>query len=623
MCGIAGVFHLDGKPVARALTARMRSVIEHRGPDDEGEFFEDGVALVSRRLAILDLSAAGHQPMSNEDGTIWVTFNGEIYNYLELVPGHRFRSHCDTEVILHAYEEAGPDCVRQFNGMFAFAIWDRRRQQLVLARDRMGVKPLYYKFEGGTLTFGSEIKAILQDENVPRRADPTAIHQFLRYGYGVDDRTFFAGVQKLPPGHLLIVRRDGLALRRYWDIPEEADGDGERPEREYVEECRSLLSDAVRIRLRSDVPLGFHLSGGLDSSSVLALAARQMNDRPLTFSGAFPEHPLFDERPYIRTMVEHVGTDHHEIEPRYDDFPGELARILWFMDEPAVGPGVFPQMAVSRLCRRYVKVVLGGQGGDELFGGYQKYALSYARDWLRRAARSPGSVSPAEVARIAGHLLSKFRTVGFAASLRKIAARRKSVSPDIWTAEALAGVASYAAPVGRPAPGDRLHQEMLWDARHHLGGLLQVEDRVSMAVSIEARTPFLDYRLVEFSARVPPMLRMKNLVTKFLVREAVRDLLPPSIVDRRDKRGFPTPVDLWFRGPLRGWVEEVLVSSPRVASRGLFDSAALRRLLAEHQAGRDRSALLWRLLCVEIWFRTFIDPPAIPSATPVALTAVA
>jgi asparagine synthase (glutamine-hydrolysing) len=406
-----------------------------------------------------------------------------------------------------------------------------------------------------------------------------------------------------------LARQEGIAVRRYWEIPPVAQEDGARPEHEYIRECRELLEDAVRIRLRSDVPVGFHLSGGLDSSSVLALARNAMSQTPLTFSGAFTEDPRYDERPYIRTMVAALGTDHHEVIPQYGDFPGELASIIWYMDEPAVGPGVFPQLAVSRLCKQHVKVVLGGQGGDELFGGYQKYTIGYLRDYQHQLLHGRHALDPAELGRIAVNLAGKLQYLGVGNSMTKVLRRRRRGKVSWFTPEALAQVAPPADQPRLDATGDHLHQEMLWDMRYYLPGLLQVEDRVSMAVSIEARTPFLDYRVVEFAARLPPMLRLKNLITKYVVRQAVRDLLPARIVNRRDKRGFPTPIDIWFRQDLKDWVYEMLIGSPRLRQRGLFDPGIVARLYDEHQRGQDNSLALWSLLCVEVWFQTFIDRP--------------
>ena len=613
MCGIAGIFHFDGRTPSPQLTARMRSVMSHRGPDDEGEYFDGPVALAVRRLSIIDLSPTGHQPMCNEEGSVWICFNGEIYNYVELIPqlkakGHRFHSHTDTEVILHAYEDWGPQCIDFLNGMFAFAIWDCRAQQLFIARDRMGVKPLYYTLHNNTFLFSSEIKAILQDVTVPRRPNLTAIHEYLQYEYNLDDGTFFDGIKKLMPGHYMIVRREGVSIQKYWEIPPVNHEEGARSEQEYIERCFELLQDAVRIRLRSEVPLGFSLSGGLDSSSVLGLASRMLSRTPLTFSGAFAEDPRYDERPYIHTMVNLLGTEHHEIVPHFRDFLMELENIIWFMDEPVVGPGVFSQLAVSRLCSKHVKVVLGGLGGDELFGGYQRYTISYLRDYQYNLLRGKQPIDLAEWFRMATNLKSKVQYIGLQNTWAKIVRHLKRGSDSWFTQDALALVKNdgHREPI---VDGDRLHQEMLWDMRYFLPGLLHVEDRVSMAVSLESRTPFLDYRLVEFAARVPSILQLRNLTTKYLVRQAMRNVLPAKIVNRRDKCGFPTPLDIWFRRELKDWLYEMLISSPRFRQRGLFDHSKIARLYNEHQNGRDNSIGLWSLLCTEMWFQVFLDQP--------------
>jgi asparagine synthase (glutamine-hydrolysing) len=580
MCGIAGVFNLDSRPVDLAVLERMSGVIAHRGPDDMGIYVDVNVGLVHRRLAIIDLGAGGHQPMVSADGQTCVVFNGEIYNYLELAAelrGHgcTFRSRSDTEVILHAYRIWGRDCVQHFNGMFAIAVWDRNDRSLWLARDRLGVKPLYYAFDGRRLVFGSEIKALREVDGVGRRANPQAIAQYLERTYPVDDQTWFDGVQQLPPGTTAhLDARGRLLAETYWDpadLYRRAEPRDDAPAR-----IRELLEDSVRLRLRSDVPVGAHLSGGLDSSSVVALMSRLSEVPVHTFSGAFAEGAQYDEREFINVVAQRFGTLHHEVVPGWEVVPQLLPTLIWHMDEPSVGPGLLPQFLVCSLSRDHgVTVVNGGQGGDELFGGYPKYLAHH--DLAQRARTALGR----QRRRLLGGVSRDFHR-----AVRGLDLRRPGVLAD------------------------PLANEMYGDVRHYLQALLHVEDRTSMAVSIESRTPLLDYRLVELAASIPSSDKMAGGVLKSVLRDAMRDLLPSVIVDRRDKRGFPTPIGPWMRGPLHQWVRQVVLD-PDFLQRRIYTRARLETLLALHRrAAVDATHPLWQALNIALWFQRFDADPA-------------
>jgi asparagine synthase (glutamine-hydrolysing) len=619
MCGIAGVYDRGGVPADAALLERMAGTLAHRGPDGDGFYLDGPVGLAHRALHIIDLSEAAFQPMGSTDGDHWLVFNGEIYNYVELMQelearGQRFRSRSDSEALLASYAAWGVDCLAHLNGMFAFAIWDRARRRLFLARDRMGIKPLYYWWDGRRLVFASEIKALLCHPAINAEPNGTAIADYWRAMYTSGDQTWFKNIRRLQPGEFMLVDRRGMQIRRYWDLPAYADGPG-RDEADYVEEVRALLEDSVRLCLRSDVPLGAHLSGGVDSSAIVGLLSRQVAPAQLkTFSGAFDEGPEYDERGYIAAVAGRYGTEHHETVPTWQDLPATLPRLVWHLDEPVAGPGAFPQYFVCKLTRASgVIVVNGGQGGDELFGGYYGYLPSYFRSLIAEVRRKP---APEMVGALLGdglRLLGRpaLRRAGLAA-LRS--GRRGRLRPD--SANAVPAVfgptlhhleqdaASGGYSVGHRSP---LGEALAFDLRHYLPALLQVEDRMSMAWSLESRVPLLDYRLVELAMRIPPHLKLRRLETKHILRQAVADLLPPSVAARRDKKGFPTPISPWFAGPLHPWLREQLLG-PAARARGLFHPDAVTALLDEHAARRaDHSRTLWMLVNTHFWFKQFIE----------------
>jgi asparagine synthase (glutamine-hydrolysing) len=629
MCGIAGIYDKDGAPVEQAALERMAGAIRHRGPDGDGFYYGEGVGLAHLALRIIDLSDAARQPMSNEDGRLRLIFNGEIYNYRELRPdlearGHRFRSQSDSENILHAYEEWGPGCLGRFNGMWAFALWDEGTRRLFLARDRLGIKPLYYWWDGQQLIFGSEIKALLAHPAVAVEPNGAAIAQYFQAMHLGGDHTWFQGIHRLLPGHYLTVDASGLHIRRYWDLPAAEDPPGVRSEADYIAEVRALLADAVRIHLRSDVPVGAHLSGGVDSSAVVALISRQLDGPVRTFSGAFGEGPAYDERPYIQAVVDRYRTDHHEVVPTWEDLPAVLPRLVWHLDEPVVGAGAFPQYFVCKITRAAgVIVVNGGQGGDELFGGYYGYIPAYLRSLAQALRRRPAPGRAAALVADGARVLLDPTLRPVALTALRSGRRGRLQTGDGAALPAFFGptlrILDFASSILESAdpttdnpkskiqnPKSPLGAALAYDLRHYLPGLLHVEDRTSMAWGLESRVPLLDYRLVELAMRIPAPLKLRGLETKRILRRAVADLLPPAVAARRDKKGFPTPIDRWFAGPLAGWLEGQLLG-PEAQARGLFDPPYVRRALAEHRAGADRSRDLWMLLNTHQWWRLFVE----------------
>jgi asparagine synthase (glutamine-hydrolysing) len=618
----------DGGPVDERLVRSMRDTMEHRGPDDAGILVAGPVGLAHRRLSIVDLTRAGHQPMRNEDGTLWLVFNGEIYNYVELAAelrqaGHEFSSHTDSETILHLYEEHGERCVERLNGMFAFAIWDSRRGSLFVARDRLGIKPLCYYIDQRRFVCASEAKAILADGAVPRAADGRALADYMFAGFPLGDRTAFEGIRQLPAGHTMTVRQDGTTtLRKYWDV--EFRYDRRRSDEDTIAEVAALLDDAVRIHCRSDAPLGCHLSGGLDSSTVTSLAARHYE--PLkTFSIRFGEGGYYDETEYARAVAQHAGAEYLETVPDASDFAALLPMLLWHMEMPLPNAGGFSYYTVSSLAAEHVKVSLTGHGGDEVFAGYPAQ--------FRAAFGSSEGFAPAGAAPAPGpahawpvRLRRVLRSEGLAGIAQRMG-RRLNRQPrsleEQWVAlhcgpeprenVLLAGawrrglggyspVADYLDMFRNAATDEVLDRCLYHDLRTYLPGLLHMEDRVSMAVSLESRVPLLDYRIVDLLATVPPEQKVRGRVPKRLLRESASPLLPPKVTNRADKRGFPVPLDEWFSSQLRGFTEEIMLD-PRSLDRGVFDPGMLRR--------REWTASeAWTLVNVELWYRIFIDRDA-------------
>jgi asparagine synthase (glutamine-hydrolysing) len=637
MCGIAGsVGHRDAAAAA-ANGAAMLSLLAHRGPDGQGSWAaaDAPVWLGHRRLAIIDL-AAGAQPMATADGDLVVTFNGCIYNYRELrveleAAGRVFATHSDTEVILHAYAVWGEDCLRRFNGMWAFAIWDVRKRRLFAARDRLGVKPFYWLQRDGRLQFASEIKALLVDPANRRGVDQDGLRQYLTFQFCLGERTMFAGIQRLEPGHCLSFAPGDTAprIRSWWDVDFTIDEDHSAGW--FQRRLRELLEDSVRLRLRADVPLGAHLSGGVDSSTVVALARKLLPEgaRLLTFTGAFDHGPRYDERQHARLVAQRHGAEPHEIVMGPADFADSIERIVWHMDEPAAGPGVFPQYHVAALASKHVKVILGGQGGDELFIGYARYLVAYLEECLKGAIEDTGH-RPGYVATLGSIVPNLPSLQSYLPMLRAFWKRGPFGEPaqryfDLM--DRFGGVApllhgdlrvderrtmdEFRATFEVHGAASMINRILYFDLKTHLQSLLHVEDRTSMAFGLESRVPLLDYRLVELMASIPPRQKFENGRLKHLFLQAVDDLLPREIRERKDKMGFPVPLPEWGAGPLREFVHDVL-GSRAARQRGIFRSD---ELLAA--AGNEASfgRVTWGALCLELWHRQFVDGAGLPAAS--------
>jgi len=626
MCGIAGILS-HSQPVAATAARAMADAMAHRGPDDAGAWADHHCALAHRRLAIIDLSPAGHQPMANDDESLWIVFNGEIYNFQTLRHeleglGHRFRSRSDTEVILRAYEQWGPDCLRRLRGMFAFAIWDRRQRRLFLARDRVGKKPLFYTQQGDRFLFASELQGLLADPQVPREPDLAALDAYLSWGYIPAPATGFRGIHKLPPAHFLTLDLDPGQLRveRYWQLHYHPKL--RLSEAEAGAALEEKLTEAVRLRMISDVPLGAFLSGGIDSSIVVGLMAR-LSDRPVkTFSIGFPSD-TYNELEHARRIARLWSTDHHEfvVEP---DALTILPMLVRHFGEPYADSSAVPTYYVSRITRQSVTVALNGDGGDESFAGYDRYRANQIAERMRRL---PGSrLAAAALARALPDSLNFRNPLRRARRFLQVAHQRMSERYSRWigtlreedkdalyTDELRAHlgpqrpttwIEELFAPVRSLDPADAA---MAVDVQSYLPfDLLVKVDITSMANSLEARSPFLDHEVMEFAARLPVELKLRRGQSKYLLKRQFAALLPPENV-HRPKMGFGVPVGEWFRGPLRQLLCDTLLS-PRALDRGYFREATLRRLVEEHVAGRaDHTYPLWSLLMLELWHREVLE----------------
>jgi asparagine synthase (glutamine-hydrolysing) len=628
MCGIAGFINFDPSRVnyERApVLDRMCGALRHRGPDDQGLFFDHAAALGMRRLSIIDL-AGGHQPLHGCDPAVQVVLNGEIYNYQELRDelrraGHEFHTDTDTETIPHLYETYGAECVARLRGMFAFAVWDERRQQLLLARDRVGKKPLYYAVTpAGTFVFASELKALLQHPDMPRELDYEALDAYLSFGYVPDPLSIFRHVRKLAPGHRLLLTPAGVSVEPYWDFNYAPD-EPARPAEDYVAGLRELLEDAVRVRLMSDVPLGAFLSGGIDSSAIVGLMTR-ITGRPVrTFTIGFAEEP-YNELAPARAVAQHFGAEHTEllVEANSFDLVEELA---WHCDEPFADSSAIPTFLVSRLAREQVTVALSGDGGDELFAGYTRYL---PRHWQSNWTALPRALRQGVGQRLAHRLPHGFwgrnylhdaafdaleRYVENVSCFTQLAksslytADFRALAPDVEAAPA-----RFRALAQRVCTGDETDALLYLDGKTYLpGDILTKVDRASMAVSLEVRAPLLDQRLIEFVTRIPSRLKLYRGEAKYIFKQAVAGLVPPEVL-QRPKQGFAVPLDVWLRERLREQLRAVL-TEPRTQQRGYFNPRYVALLMDEHRRGRrDHSWRLWSLLMLELWHRQFMDTPA-------------
>ena len=638
MCGITGaVWTRPEKALDPQTLQSMIDVLAHRGPDGEGSYWAElrlqpgqatlpGVALGHRRLAIIDV-AGGKQPMANEDGSLWLVFNGEIYNFRDLRrrlegSGHRFKTRSDTETILHLYEDEGLEFLDHLNGMFALALWDANRRRLILARDRLGEKPLVYRLEPGRLLFASELKSLLQVPSVPRQLEPGAIDAYLTFKYVPHPQTIFRGIAKLPPGHTAIYADERLEVRRYWKPDFQAEDD--RPARQYAEELRELLSSSVQMRLESDVPLGAFLSGGIDSTIVVGLMQKLSPEPVRTFSIGFPV-PEYDETRYARLAADRFGTVHQEF--RVDpDAVAVLPKLVWHYDEPFADNSAVPTWYLSQVTRQHVTVALTGDGGDELFAGYPRYQAAWLAGYFDRLPelvrrvlagrfwqRLPASPRQKGIRRRFKRFVEVLNQPPLRRYLEWVAVFTEGRRAELYEDDFLASLPDVdpfdflAAEAARSTSRDPVTSLSLTDLTTYLPcDLMTKVDIASMAHGLETRPPFLDHRVVELAARMPLRHKFRLGRGKRILLEAFADLLPAEI-RKRGKMGFGVPMDHWFRGPLANLTREVLLD-PRTLGRGMFRPAAVQELVESHLSGRfDHSYRLWSLLVLELWQRRWVD----------------
>lgn len=629
MCGICGVVYCEREQVVDSLVLKqMCDAIRHRGPDDDGFYVNHNVGLGMRRLSIIDL-ATGKQPIANEDGQIWIVFNGEIYNHQLLrqelkEQGHRFKTKTDTEAILHAYEEYGENCVQKLNGMFAFAIWDQRKQQLFLARDRLGIKPLYYFFDKMRLVFGSEIKSILQAGEIPRRIDLQALDNFLTLEFIPAPLSIFQDIKKLPPGHTLTLRKHDIWIREFWDVQLTSNSPGSLETRQQL---RDLLQDAVKIRLMSDVPLGAFLSGGIDSSTIVALMAQVMDEPVKTFSIGF-EDATYNELQYARLIANKFKTEHHEfiIKPNAVELADQL---LKFLDEPFGDFSIFPTYLVSKMARDYVTVVLSGDGGDELFAGYDTYlADKIAKKYYQRlpqavrggilnrlfdlippSPKKKGLVNRAKRF-IEGMKLPEdihhMRWMVFLQQAEKMLLFNNEVQSGLVATDPYKFIRHYFAKVSYNH-SDEINKQMYVDLKMYLvDDILVKVDRMSMATSLEARVPFLDYRFVELAASIPGEFKMQGKNTKVILKQAMADLLPPEIL-YRGKEGFSIPIKNWLKKELKPLMLDTLAPD-KLKREGFFNHEYVHKLIKQHLSGTENhSHRLWALIIFGRWYDLYMS----------------
>ena len=631
MCGINGIAlsNRSNRRLDAELLVRMRDCLVHRGPDDDGLFLDRNVGLGHRRLSIVDV-AAGHQPMTNEDGTLHIVYNGEVYNHADYradleARGHVYETRCDTETILHLYEEYGDRCVDYLRGMFAFAIWDQKKQELFIARDRLGVKPLYYALTSdGSLYFGSEIKSLLVAGAVTPELNYPALPDYLANHATSGEETLFTGIKRLLPGHTLLWRDGHVEIKKYWDLKFTDSTSPERSDKEYVAEWLDLFRTSVRLRLMADVPLGMFLSGGIDSSAIAAMMSTMVNEPIKTFSVAFAEREA-NELEYARLVANKFKTDHHEIVVSPEEFFNALPQLIWHEDEPLAHPASVPLYFVSLLASRHVKVVLTGEGSDEMLAGYYRYRktvynLSFGNRYERMTTPSVRGLVKRTVENmpVGGGVKRKLgRTFlclpsnleslyfdNFAVFQRSKQARLLSNTTRELTGplDPYSGIHSLLA----DSDADTLLNQLLYaDTKTYLHELLMKQDQMSMAASIESRVPFLDHKLVELTASLPERMKLRGVTTKYILRESMKGILPDPILTR-SKMGFPVPLGAWFRGPFRTMIDEYVLGE-RVRARGIFDHTYLQQLVNEHQSGVDHSERLWMLVNFEMWQRQFLD----------------
>jgi asparagine synthase (glutamine-hydrolysing) len=621
MCGIAGIFGLNGTPVAYQEIKDMCNVLEHRGPNDEGFYINGNVGFGMRRLSIVDLEN-GHQPVNNEDGTVHVVMNGEIYNFRELraeleSKGHFFYTECDTEVIVHLYEEYGADCVQKLRGMFAFALWDEPRKRMLVVRDRLGKKPLYYGTFAGRLAFASELKSLLQLPEVDRELNWASVGHLFSFLSTPAGESIIQGVHKLPPGHMMLLEAGKVPnITRYWDV--EFKADYSQTEEQCAERLQELLMESVRIRMACDVPYGAFLSGGLDSSAVVAMMARQSSSPIKTFSIGFTE-PQFNEAPYAKRVARVFGTEHHELilEP---DVLGIIDDLVWYLDEPFGDSSAIPTYMVSKLAAQHVTVALSGDGGDELFAGYDRYVVEQKERRYRHIPSAVRNLLGAVGSRMAEGMKGRnfLRHIALdgvdryldASNLFNGDEKRSLFRPEI-AEQTIQDDPLRELAISLEKKGTHwLSALQYMDIHHYLPqDILTKVDRMSMAHSLETRSPLLDHKLVEYAATIPPEYKLRDGSTKHILKKAMRGILPDTIIDRR-KQGFAVPLGIWFRGELTDFVHDLLLSETSRA-RKIFNSDYIEKLLAMHHRGRQLDLQLWTLVSFELWCRRFLDQPLV------------
>lgn len=614
--------------VSRESLAEMNRPITHRGPDDEGFYLDRNLGFAVRRLSIIDVQS-GHQPISNEDSTVWLVYNGEIYNHQELrrgllARGHQYRTHSDTEAIVHLYEEYGSECVQHLHGMFAFALWDTRKRKLFAARDRLGIKPLYYFQDDDKFIFGSEIKALLAHPGVKASLNEDTLSEYLAFGYLSGPETLFNGIRKLPPGHTLELDEHGeLKIRQYWDL-RTSEEPSARPVSYYVDTYREQLEAAVAAHLMSDVPLGMFLSGGLDSSTIAALMTKIRREPIQTFSVGYAEEG-YSELPYARVVARHLRSEHYEVTLTAQEFFDALPRLIWHEDEPIAWPSSVALYFLARLAREHVTVVLTGEGSDETLAGYTRYPWTL---WNARADKAYRAVTPSALRQVMRRAIESDRLgVGLRRKLKHTFLGRDGNS---WTSfyfdnfysafsadeqssllstrlrDQAASAYSGSMAFWEHSSRDLLQRMLYTDVKTYLVELLMKQDNMSMAASMESRVPFLDHVLAEFALSIPSALSTRGLAGKRILKTIAKGLLPQSILDR-GKAGFPTPWPAWLAGQRLDQIQQTLTES-RSLNRDLFQPEAIRRIFAEHRARRrDHADRIWRLLNLELWHRVFID----------------
>ena len=625
MCGIAGIINKTGQKVNASLLGNMASTIHHRGPDEDGIMIDGSIGFFHKRLSIIDLST-GQQPMTFDDNTI--VFNGEIYNYIEIKEdlkkkGHSFHTTSDTEVILHLYAEYGNDFVNLLNGMFAFIIYDKNQNKLFIARDHFGIKPLYWFHDDQIIAFGSEIKALLAHPNIKAAADNDNLYEYLTFQFIMGEGTMFKNIFKILPGHFMSIdlKTWNIKQEKYWEPNFRVDQF--HTEEYFIAELKTILEETISQQLRSDVPLGTYLSGGIDSSLVTIIAAKLLNKPIKSFSGAFKEGPQFDELKYARIAANTANAELFEIFPTEQEFIDLIPKLIYHLDEPVAGPGLFPQYIVSNLASKHVKVILGGQGGDEIFGGYTRYLVAYLEQAIKGAIHESNEE--------AEHIVSLESILPNLPTLRQYVPMMK----NFWKEGAFEPMdRRYFHLIDRmDSTSEFFHKDFIRECKNEtifnkfsvyfnnpdtksyfnkmthfdmfgsLPGLLQVEDRVSMSVSIESRVPLLDKRIVDLISRMPAGMKFKGGEMKYLLKKAIKDIMPPEIMNRKDKMGFPVPLHIWSKNKAKGLILDTLLSK-KAKERNMINTEYVEKLISAEQ---PFSRGLWGLLSLELWYGQFID----------------